>query len=288
MTTLNIGGVPEHFNLPWQLAIEQEAFLDVNLKLNWSYYPGGTGEMVGKLNDGELDLAILLTEGFLSASAKGLHAVIVKEYITSPLIWGIFTGANSNIDSVYAPNSRRIAISRKGSGSHLMALIHAEQRGETINDYELIEIKSLSGAVSSLTKNESDIFYWEKYTTKLHVVSCELKMIGEFSAPWSSFLIVANKKSLSDKRESIIAVLEIMNKLCKDFKSNTAAFEELKLRFSMSDFDARQWLKQTIWNTDFSIKLKGLRNAAEALKRIDGKFTLDAFENLVASHISLK
>lgn len=57
--------------------------------------------MTEALRTGELDLAILLTEGFISAAAKGLKAKIVKEYITSPLGWGIFTGAKSQFYSVY-------------------------------------------------------------------------------------------------------------------------------------------------------------------------------------------
>jgi len=285
---LNVGGVPEHFNLPWQLALEQNKFQEACIELNWSYYPGGTGEMVGKLNDGELDLAILLTEGYLSAFSKGLNAVIVKEYITSPLVWGIFTGANSTIDSVYAPHAKRIAISKKGSGSHLMALVHAEQRGESLSDFELVEIKSMTGAVESLTKQESDIFYWEKFTTKPHLVSGELKMIGEFSAPWSGFLIVANKKALSEKSEVILSTLSIMNKACIEFKTSPHAFEELKKRFGMSDTDIKDWLKQTVWNSDYTMKRNSLQNAANALQRIDDNFKIHSLISMTAEHLTLK
>lgn len=68
-----------------------------------------------------------------------------------------------------------------------MALIHAEQRGEKISGEDLIEIKSMDGAMSSLSKNETQIFYWEKYTTKPFVEDGTVRMVGEFSAPWSSF-----------------------------------------------------------------------------------------------------
>lgn len=165
--TLQIGGVPEHFNLPWQLADEQGLFAKNALSINWHYYKGGTGEMVGKLQSGELDMAILLTEGFLAAAAQGLDALIVKEYIVSPLVWGIFTAANSPIKSIYSPKAKRIAISRKGSGSHLMALIHAEQRGDLLSAYSLVEIKSMQGAVCSLVAGESDVFYWRNIPPSL-------------------------------------------------------------------------------------------------------------------------
>ena len=52
---LKLGGVPEHFNLPWHLAMESPACAD--LDLSWEDQPGGTGEMLTKLEQGQLDEA---------------------------------------------------------------------------------------------------------------------------------------------------------------------------------------------------------------------------------------
>ncbi len=288
MVTIKIGGVPEHFNLPWQLAIEQQLFEKHNIHVDWNYYAGGTGEMVAALKNNELDLAILLTEGFLSAVSKGLQAVVVKEYISSPLVWGIFTGSHSGIKSVYDESAKKIAISRPGSGSHLMALIHAEQRGESITDYELVEIKSLQGAVHSLVNNETDLFYWEKYTTKAHVESGELKMIGEFSAPWSSFLVTANKSILAEKGEQILTVLALMNDFCIDFVKDFNSTIELQKRFHLTEAEVKTWLAQTIWNTSFSLRKQGLRNAIDSLQKIDASFAIPDYNSFVAEHILLR
>jgi sulfonate transport system substrate-binding protein len=288
VVTIKIGGVPEHFNLPWQLAIEQQLFEKHNIHVDWNYYAGGTGEMVAALKNNELDLAILLTEGFLSAVSKGLQAVVVKEYISSPLVWGIFTGSHSGIKSVYDESAKKIAISRPGSGSHLMALIHAEQRGESITDYELVEIKSLQGAVHSLVNNETDLFYWEKYTTKAHVESGELKMIGEFSAPWSSFLVTANKSILAEKGEQILTVLALMNDFCIDFVKDFNSTIELQKRFHLTEAEVKTWLAQTIWNTSFSLRKQGLRNAIDSLQKIDASFAIPDYNSFVAEHILLR
>jgi sulfonate transport system substrate-binding protein len=288
VVTIKIGGVPEHFNLPWQLAIEQQLFEKQNIRVDWNYYAGGTGEMVAALKNNELDLAILLTEGFLSAVSKGLQAVVVKEYISSPLVWGIFTGSHSGIKSVYDESAKKIAISRPGSGSHLMALIHAEQRGESITDYELVEIKSLQGAVHSLVNNETDLFYWEKYTTKAHVESGELKMIGEFSAPWSSFLVTANKSILAEKGEQILTVLALMNDFCIDFVKDFNSTIELQKRFHLTEAEVKTWLAQTIWNTSFSLRKQGLRNAIDSLQKIDASFAIPDYNSFVAEHILLR
>lgn len=265
---IKIGGVTEHFNLPWNLAAEQNKFQQAGLDLNWKFFPGGTGVMTEALRTGELDLAILLTEGFISAAAKGLKAKIVKEYITSPLGWGIFTGAKSQFYSVYNRLPKKYAISKLGSGSHLMALIHAEQRGEKISGEDLIEIKSMDGAMSSLSKNETQIFYWEKYTTKPFVEDGTVRMVGEFSAPWSSFLIVARDNVLQTKRSAIQKILKVINEESAHFVSSPQTVRLLQERFKLSEADAYTWLLSTVWSSDYTVRLRGLENAKQALLKI--------------------
>lgn len=265
---IKIGGVTEHFNLPWSLAVEQSKFTQAGAQLDWKFFAGGTGVMTEALKTGELDLAILLTEGFISAAAKGLRAKIVKEYITSPLGWGIFTGAKSPLYSVYNRLPKKYAISKQGSGSHLMAMIHAEQRGEKIKPEDLIEVRSIDGALQSLTENETQVFYWEKYTTKPFTENGTLRMIGEFSAPWSSFLIVASDKALATKREAITKVLGVINQESAAFVSAPDTVLLLHERFNMSEADAYTWLLSTVWSHDYSVRLLGLENAKQALMKI--------------------
>lgn len=266
--TINIGGVTEHFNLPWNLAVEHNKFSGADVDLNWTFFPGGTGVMTEALKSGELDLAILLTEGFISAAAQGLKAKIVKEYITSPLGWGIFTGAKSQFYSVYNRQPKKYAISKLGSGSHLMAMIHAEQRGEKIGAEDLIEVKSIDGAMESLSKNETQIFYWEKYTTQPFIANGMVRMIGEFSAPWSSFLIVASEKALQTKGETIRKILKIINEESNYFVSSPETILLLQQRFKMSERDASTWLHSTVWSSDYLVRAAGLENAKQALIQI--------------------
>ena len=268
---VKIGGVPEHFNLPILMAIEKGEFKQHGLELAWTYYPGGTGAMTAALAEGELDLAILLTEGFVSAVNQGLSARIVKVYIDSPLVWGIYSGTSSITQSMYDHTPKKYAISRFGSGSHLMAMIHAEERGEKLTERDFTVINSLEAAIASLVKGETQAFYWEKMMTKKYVESGEVKLIGEFSAPWSGFLIVATEKALAEKKDEIHRSLELINLASADFKNDLYAPLELQKRFQMSNADISQWMGSTIWNTNFSIRRKGLENAIAALSRIHEK-----------------
>ena len=82
---IKIGGVPEHFNLPWVEALEQNKFRHLPAEISWNYFHGGTGAMTQALSNGDLDIAILLTEGFIAAAIKGLKAGIIHRYISTPL-----------------------------------------------------------------------------------------------------------------------------------------------------------------------------------------------------------
>ena len=267
-TTIKIGGVPEHFNLPIILAIEAGEFAAHGIDLQWTYYPGGTGAMTRALAEGEIDLAILLTEGFVSAVSNRLQAKIVKVYIESPLVWGIYTGTSSSTVSLYDSTPKKYAISRFGSGSHLMAMIHAEQRGEKLTKEDFVIVDSLEGAIDSLVKNETQVFYWEKFMTKKHVDSGELRLIGEFSAPWSSFLITASDKALEEHKQEIHIALEVINDASQRFKTDKSAPTELKKRFAIGSKDVSKWLGATVWNTDFTIRKRGIDNAVESLNKI--------------------
>ena len=65
MKSLKIAGVPEHFNLPWQLAIENNKFHEVGIDLQWTDVPEGTGKLCQMLREGSTDIAVILTEGII-------------------------------------------------------------------------------------------------------------------------------------------------------------------------------------------------------------------------------
>ena len=61
MKNLIIGGVPEHFNLPWYLTLRDKEYHAKDINLRWRDFPGGTGRMCKALRNGEIDLAVILT-----------------------------------------------------------------------------------------------------------------------------------------------------------------------------------------------------------------------------------
>jgi len=251
MKTLRIGGVPEHFNLPIHLAKEEGRFDDIGIALEWSDYKGGTGAMVRALRNGDLDLCILLTEGITLDIINGNPSKIISEYVKTPLCWGIHTAADNPLahhDQIY---DKQYAISRLGSGSHLMAIIDAHGKGKPLQDDQFDVIQNLDGALASLKAHETDVFYWEKFTTKPYVDNGLLKRIGEFPTPWPSFVIAATDKALAQYAPDIRRALEVIHNRCQVFMEQTDIMvAETAKRYGLQHADAENWYHRTEWAVD--------------------------------------
>lgn len=120
MTHLRIAGVPEHFNYPWELAAQEGLYQKLGLKLSFQEVPGGTGAMCSALAKREVHAALLLTEGAVLDVLRGSGNRLLKVYVSTPLEWGIHVPAASSIKDPRELAGRTVAISREGSGSHLI------------------------------------------------------------------------------------------------------------------------------------------------------------------------
>ena len=95
MKNVRIGGVPEHFNYGWYLALKQGHFKQQQINVRWKDYFGGTGQMTKALRDNEIDMAVILTEGIIKDITEGSNCKIVQVFVESPLIWGIHVAEKS-------------------------------------------------------------------------------------------------------------------------------------------------------------------------------------------------
>lgn len=245
--SIRIGGVPEHFNLPIHLAIENNAFQERGVDIDWITYSGGTGQMTKALREDDVDLCVLLTEGIIADIVKGNNSKLVSVYVTTPLCWGIHTGAKNTLvayDDIY---DKKYAISRYGSGSHLMAIVDANSKDQKLSNEQFNVIKNLDGALASLEDNTSDVFYWEKYTTKPYVDSGQLRRIGEYLTPWPCFVIAASDKILKEQPENVIRVLRTIHDACDKFMQDPNAIQMVSERYDQKLKDVERWFHSTEW-----------------------------------------
>jgi len=248
MTTIKIGGVPEHFNLPWHLAIEDGMFESQGINLEWIDFPEGTGAMNKALRNKEIDLAVILTGGIIKDIANGNPSKILQVYVSSPLQWGVHVNAQSKFTSIDQLENASCAISRYGSGSHVMAHVQAEQRGWDTSKLDFRVINTLDGAVEALTNGEADYFMWEHFTTKPIVDKGIFKRLGDFPTPWSCFVIAGREDFVSENKEAVATVLETINTVTLDFKKIPSIDRTLSNRYEQQLEDIQKWLSITTWS----------------------------------------
>lgn len=241
MINVRVGGVPEHFNLAWHLAIENGIFKQNNINIEWVDVPGGTGAMAKALRENELDIAIALTEGITKDILSGNPSKIAQFYVNSPLRWGIFVKADSPINSIDQMAGHKYAISRFGSGSHLMAYVNAQHNHLTVSETDFVIVKDLDGARKALAENTAQLFMWEKYTTKPYVSNGEFKMIGECNTPWPCFVVVATNHFILNHEPVLTRILNIVNHSCLMLKNNRTAPEMIEKRYGINHEDTKQW-----------------------------------------------
>ena len=258
--TIKIGGVGEHFNLPIHLAIEQGEFKQRGIDVEWTTFHGGTGQMTRALRNDDVDICILLTEGIVTDIIKGNPSKIISEYVTTPLNWGIHTGANNPIKHYEEIFDKNYAISRLGSGSHLMAIVDANSKGKSIQENQFNVISNLDGAIESLTNLETDIFYWEKFTTKPFVDNGQLKRIGECFTPWPCFVIAATDRILKEQKEDVIRVLRTIHDSCDAFMQNENAVPLVQKRYHQLPKDVERWYYNTEWAIHGWVRNKMLKS----------------------------
>lgn len=266
MVKIRIGGVPEHYNLPIHLAKEQGAFSKRGIDLEWTDFGGGTGQMTKALRENEVDICILLTEGIVADIINGNPSKIISDYVLTPLTWGVHTGVHNSLQHYHEIYDKKYAISRYGSGSHLMAIVDAESKGYKLRKEQFEVIKDINGALPSLDKNETDVFYWEKYTTKPYVDQGKLKRIGEYRTPWPCFVIAARDEILKKHPEQVIRLLRIIHDQCDRFMENRDAPAIVASRYGLQQKDAERWYNSTEWAIHGWVSDKMLENVVYHLR----------------------
>ncbi|TFG73199.1 MAG: ABC transporter substrate-binding protein [Flavobacteriales bacterium] len=264
MKKVKITGVPEHFNFPWHMAIDEGAFEQRGIDLIWTDVPEGTGKMCQMLQNGETDMSIILTEGIIKSIVEGNPAKIVQEYIASPLRWGIHVGAGSTHQTLSDLQNTIAAISRFGSGSHLMAYVNARNQGWDPDSLRFEVVHRLEGAVEALTSGIADYFMWEHFMTKPLVDKGVFRWLGDCPTPWPSFVIAARTDFIEENKGPLRHVLEVINRYTSEFKSIPSIDRTLANHYGLQLEDVGQWLAMTQWSQS-NIKIQTIEKVEEIL-----------------------
>ncbi|MES2628820.1 MAG: ABC transporter substrate-binding protein [Bacteroidota bacterium] len=250
MKYVTIGGVPEHFNLPWHLLIEELNSGNASARLDWQDFPGGTGEMCAALRSESIEMAVLLTEGIIKDIDAGNRSEIVEVYISSPLIWGVHVAAGSKFNTLDDLKGAKAAISRVGSGSDLMTKVLADTGGWSKENIPVEIVGGLDGGRKALADGTADYFMWEKYMTKPYVDNGEFRRIGECPTPWPAFVIAVGRRFMSENADLVHSIIELIREKATWVKESPEAIQVFADNYGLRPTDIADWRLQTLWMQD--------------------------------------
>jgi len=251
LKTVKIGGVPEHFNHAWYLTLKNGEYKAKGINLRWEDFPGGTGQMTQALRIGDIDMAVILTEGIIKDIIEGNPSKIVQTFVQSPLIWGIHVSHHSQFETIADLKGQRAAISRFGSGSHLMAYINAENNHWNLDkDLKFEVIQDLDGAVKALTNGGADYFMWERFMTKPLVDDGIFRCINTLPTPWPCFVVAVRDEFLESNEGDVKEILDIINNTTTEFKNIPSIDKTIANRYGQKLEDVQEWLSLTEWSQE--------------------------------------
>ena len=282
MKVVRIGGVPEHFNYAWYIALKEHHFRNQGIDLQWVDCHGGTGEMIQGLQNNKIDMAVVLTEGIVKAISEGNPSKIVQTFVQSPLVWGIHVATNAPYKSLTDLKQKYAAISRIGSGSHLMAYVHAKQMGwNPKTDLRFNIVNHLQGGIEALQHGRAHYFLWEKFTTKPYVDQGIFRRIGECPTPWPCFVIAARNSFIEHHAGPLKLILNVINGITKGFKNISNIDSIISERYGLKNQDVIDWLNLTEWSQDIIDKstLSVVQNQLLELNLISNRMKYTALVN---------
>ena len=146
-----------------------------------------------------------------------------------------------------------------------MPIVDANSKKIKLEQSQFEIIKNLEGALDSLSKNETDAFYWEKYTTKPYVDNGTLKHLGDYVTPWPCFMIAATNAILETEKEAIDKLLKVIYFTSKQFMTSPTSIQEVSVRYNQKLEDVEAWFHATEWSINSQISDKLLENVLHTL-----------------------
>ncbi|GAB2491246.1 type 2 periplasmic-binding domain-containing protein [Algoriphagus taiwanensis] len=289
MKTYRIVGVPEHFNFPFRLLAQRQPLKSEGITIEWTEESKGSGQMSKYLREGEVEMAILLTESFFKEVQDGNPILMAGFHVLSPLVWGIHVKPDLEAESISEIHNPHFLVSRMGSGSHLMAKVLAESAKWDSKSLTFEQIGNMDGAKEAFSKGNEGMFLWEKYTTAPEVKKHAMKRMGEVKSPWPCFVMVVSKKSLDEFPGIAQKVRDGIYSLIREVLAMEKVSQVLSEEYHLDQNDVDSWLVQTEWCQKPEISQSQMESIQDRLVHfdiLDKKIPLGEF--LLGDGISLR
>ncbi|KAJ2121892.1 hypothetical protein GGH12_001995 [Coemansia sp. RSA 1822] len=253
---LRVGCVPEHFSAPLVRAAESGEFPDEKIEL-----------MMRRLEAGELDVAICVTEG-LVAGINDNAIRLFGTFVETPLPWAV----SVRVDAEYATlddlaGNAVFGASRQGSGSDVMARYMASQF-EWGHEPHVRVVGDIRALVKGVQTRTVDAFLWERTTMQRHYKQDEVRYLGTVRPPWPAFSYAAQTQFIQANGQRLRAFMEWAQTAAREFmndveKNNGFVCE----RFGYAQSDVAEWAEYVRYSEDGSVDRAKIAKAVQVLER---------------------
>ena len=249
MKKVNIGGVQEHFNLAWYLTIKNGDYLKKEIDLLWHDYPVGTFDICKALRDREIDMAVIPTEDIIKDIIDGNPSKIVQTFVQTPIVWDIHVANNSHYQTIEDLKGATAAISRYGSGSHVMTYINAENNNWDLkSDLDFKIVNNIDGAIRALQDGTADYLLLEHFSTESIVDRDILRHIGKCHSSWPCFVIAVRQEFIENNKEDLKTILNIINNTTLELKDIPSIDKTIAIKYGENLENVQEWLNITEWS----------------------------------------
>ena len=189
--------------------------------------------------------------------------------------------AASDLHGLDQLRGKKYAISRYGSGSHLISYLDTRNRNWPTEELEFVEVGGMEGARQAFKGEQADVFLWEKFTTKPLVDQGEFRILGECIPQFSSFVICVSNKAWESRRDNIEQILTSVLRSSAALLENEECVRIIAQHYRMSELDVAAWLERTRWTTKPDLERSKLDAAIEILKELALVSESISYEDLV-------
>lgn len=197
--------------------------------------------MLKALQSGDVDLAFALTDCIVAAIENGAAVRLAGPLVTSPLTWAVIVALDSGVTNLNELCKATWGVSRMGSGSHVMVMTLANQRGW--KDEPMFEVcDNFEGLRKAVRAGRVNAFLWEHYTSRPYEVGGEVKIIGGVPTPWGCFSVAV--KEGCERVDEVRKVVDAFLEAGKRFLQSDDSVDRMVERHGMSVEEAEQWISE--------------------------------------------
>ncbi|KAJ2083328.1 hypothetical protein H4R24_000888 [Coemansia sp. RSA 988] len=242
--------------------------------------------MVKRLIEGELDVAICVTEGLVAGIGNNKEAGLrlFGTFVESALPWAVSVAQDSHYSTLDDLAFGAIfGISRMGSGSEVMARYASSAYEWKAPRFEVLG--DINELVRGVQEKRVDAFLWERTTMQRHYDRNEVRYLGTVRPPWPAFSFGAREQFIQDNSQLLCKFKEAVGCAVETFmelqEEQRVAF--VCERLGYSEEDVKKWVAYVRFSKDMVVDQKRVEKVSAALNRAGVVVEQLAFEDVVLS-----